>query len=344
MKKKTIFFIIFSLIVSFLDAEFKDIVFPLVPEIISAIPLSEEEDHFFQLMENRDEFIVSIKENNVIHYWKFLKNSLSIEKLREFKNFINRRDANKKNYSLKINKGVLSFYLNGERVWRRKAPDLNIIDYGYNGEYLAVIFKNGLLNIFKKGGDLIFWKNISPDSFYVMPVRKGIFVFSKGKDYYYFDIKKKELKKGTFPLKLQGVPVVKENKVYIWGIKSKEQFFSIMKMYPKIGVWCKLEKNDYFKGETLKLELDIFNVEDVRTTIKTIINGKENLDYKRSKKKEFKIYLPFEGEIIVKILFEGKEYKKEKEVKIKVYDKDKIEKESFYELMDKIILNEVVNQ
>ncbi len=341
MKKKTIFFLIFYIMISFLNAESKDFVFPLIPEIISAIPLDEDKDHFFQLMENGDEFIVLIKENSMVNYWKFSKNSLSMEKLKEFKGFKKQAASNKKNYSVKIKNRVLSFYINGKRVWRRKAPDLNIIDYGYNGEYLAVVFKNGLLNIFKKGGDLIFWKNISPDSFYVMPVKKGIFVFSKSKEYYYFDFKKKEFKKGTLKLKLRGTPVVKDKNVYIWGIKSKEQFFSIMKMYSKIGVWCKLEKNDYFRGETLTIKINIFNVEDVKTTIKTVMNGKENMDYKESGKEKFKIYLPFEGEIRVKILFEGKEYKKEKELKIRVYDKERIERESFYELMDKIILNEV---
>ncbi len=331
-----IFFLLFSF--SLIFSENTELVYPLVPEIMSSIPLKSEESAF-KMYENEDSLVFSIRENDVIHYWEFKIGSLEPNKLKKFlKTERGGKVKKTRNYSLKKNKGILMFFINGKKKWKRRAPNLEIIDYIFDGKYLVVIFQNGFLNVYKRGGDLIYWRSISPESFFIYQVRKGFFVFSPDK-YYFFYYKKSELKEGKTRVKLKGRPIIKSDRVILWGLKSKEHYFSVVKLYPKIGVWCDTDKNEYFKGDTLRLTLKIYNIEKVKTTVKTVFEGKENLEYKNSKKKEFKVYLPFEGVVNLKVLIRGENFSKKREFKIKVYDKDKLEGEIFYEIINNIIKN-----
>lgn len=331
-----IFFFLFSFSIIF--SENSELIYPLVPEIISSIPLKSEEIAF-KMYENKNSLVFSIKEDDIIHFWEFKIESLEPDKLKEFLG--TEKDGkikNLKDYSLKKDKGVLTFFLNGKKRWKRRAPNLEILDYTFDGKYLVVIFQNGFLNVYKKGGDLIYWKNISPESFFIYQVKKGFFVFSPDK-YYFFYYKKKELKEGKTKVKLKGKPVIRGDRVILWGLKSKEHYFSVIKLYPKIGVWCDTDKNEYFKGDTLKLTLKVFNIEKVKTTVRTVFEGKENVEYKNSRKKEFKVYLPFEGIVNLKVSIMGENFSKERVFKINVYDKNKLEGEMFYEIINSVINN-----
>ncbi len=334
MKKSVLIIILLSIFSVFCFSEEEELLHPLIPEIISAVPLKGEYNEF-KVQKEENGIIVSIKEDNTIHFWRFNKNSLEMGKLRELKLFPLKEK--RKNYRLVRKKRKLIFYLKNRKKWVRKSPALDILDYVFNGKFIGVLFKNGFFNVFLKGGDLIFWKVVSPESFKIIGVKKGFFIFSE-KKYYFFNFKKKELKEGNFNLRVRGNPIILKDRIIIWGSKDKEKFFAMEKMKSKIGVFFKIDKNDYFKGESVKLTIKIYNVEKVRTTVITVFEGKENLVYKNSDKKEFKIYLPFEGINYLKVLIKGKDYKKEKKFKIKVIDREKVEGEIFYELLDKIII------
>jgi len=332
-QKRLLFLLIILFSISIIISA-SDIKFPLKVDCLSSIPL-ESEDTSYKTIIEKEKILLELKSGNVHKYWSFTLNDLRIKRIVNipFKKFdnIKPREKSQKNYKLLHKDREITFLLDNKKKWKRDAPEIKILDYSFDGKTLLVLFRNGFLNVFSKDGDLIFWKNLDYKSEYIVSVQKGFFIFSSD-SYYYYNSKQRSIKSRKLNITLSEKPVVKDNHIYLWGLKHKANFFAVEKLSGKVGVFVKINKTDFFTGENAGLNLINFNIEKLKTSLKVYSQGNIIQEEKNSKDRKFSVFLPHEGIVRVELTFSGENYNKTKEFTLDVYDRNKIIREIIYYL------------
>ena len=323
MVKKVLFFFIFFVYAfnSYSYGLTQNLVFPLRKDIMSAIPLNSDDAKVTFLSQDKNNFYFSIKNNDKINYWSFSKDNLYIKKIKKI-NKTDEQDHKRKEYQLEDKKGKLVFFYNKKRRWERESPRIQIINYYFNGKILIVLFKNGFLNIFSENGTLEYWKPLDYKSKYIIDTEKGIFIFSETL-YYYFDKKKKKIKKGKLNIKLSSTPIIMNNSFYIFGKKKVGNYFVIEKLSSKIGFEIDYDKPVYFKGDKIKIKIKKYNLKKVRISIDLINDNKTINLIKSSKKMSYSLYLSSSGKttLIFYVKATGGEYRIK--LNLNIIDKEK---------------------